>query len=629
MSKAQGPDRRSEPVTHRTYALPRRELLACTDAAFAVTRHAKDLRNCVVYAIRQVLSAYDNGALRPELHPDQRAVLDLANRCVAEINAQREEKAPAKGKEPKLLPAFGSTANPFTILDNTLLDNVVRALPDVHGTNAYRCLPATAAQQLVRDVIGDFRTWFKALSAYSKAPEAFTGRPGMPDYLDKNGRTVVSFPWSSLSSGHFVPVEGKPLALDYARTQGLPADAALAFGEFDLAGAVARLTEKHHLTGARPVEVRLVPQPARATKVEVVFEVPCAPLRGLAHRVTAALGSEITGVAREKALKAQLATTPVELLKHLAGCDFGLNNLATVAFAGGQRGLVVGGRRIEARIAHLDKRLDEALAAAAPAELKALQTRKDKGEELKQAEMVHLRQLQKAVHQDPAVLKLRASKKNFTRDAAHRVTQGLVQRLVDAGVHVLIVGQNRGWKNGALTEDKGARFNRRNLNIPHALLLEQLRYKAEALGILVVTTEESYTSKTAFALNEPLRVKERRPTTRISLTPHPSSTPALAAAPAPENSETRTDAPGSAADVEHLNPFLGPRPGRRKAHWFTVADGTSPRPPSGWARVHADINGAFNIIRKVCLKFQWREHLTPSFELLWLSPRLGLSAMKL
>ena len=146
----------------------------------------------------------------------------------------------------------------------------------------------------------------------------------------------------------------------------------------------------------------------------------------------------------------------------------------------------------------------------------------------------------------------------------------------------------------------------------------------------MVTTEESYTSKTAFALNEPLRVKERKALNREAPTTTKSSTPTLAAAPAPENSETRTDAPGPAAGVEHPDPFPGSRPGRRKAHWFTIVDDcASPRPPSGWARVHADINGAFNIIRKVCLKFQWREHLTPSFELLWLSPRLGLSVMKL
>ncbi|MFN3327160.1 MAG: IS200/IS605 family accessory protein TnpB-related protein, partial [Bryobacteraceae bacterium] len=243
------------------------------------------------------------------------------------------------------------------------------------------------------------------------------------------------------------------------------------------------------------------------------------------------------------------------------------------------RGLVVSGQRIERRLAHLDARLDAAIARYSSPELKALQSRKDRGERLNPAEMVQLRQ----------------ERQQFLKSAVHRVTHGVVERLHAAGVHVLVVGQNKGWKNGAhQTQDKGRAFNRRAHRIPHQLLLEQLRYKLHERGMLLVTTEESYTSKTSFALNEPLKA-------------HASvATPAKTASS--ETSEARTEATGQG----HVRGKPG---GTRRRHVF-VSPGNV---PWGWRRIHADLNGAFNILRKVLSKFQVHRLLCPAHELLWLS----------
>ncbi len=591
-------------VVVRTYPLPRRALSAVEAAVYALTRHAKDLRNSAVFVIRQVLSAYANGTLKQDLEPSQVEVLAHLNRCVDEVNAMRRAKPPKLDKKtgkvvaPKLLPRFEETAQPFKVLDATLLDNVLRTREDVYAVNAYRCLPATAAQQVLRDVIDSFKAWAEALKAYAKNPNSFTGRPAMPGYLPRHARTLVAFPWGSLGSGRFKDVRGKELFLDYDRQEPLSDDAKQALWDFALREAVRALQRQRGLSEhAQPVEIRLVPQAGRKTKAEVVFKVLLEQELGpVARALEQGVSAELTGVAREKALRAQLAALSERHFKHVAGCDFGLNNLITLAFGGGQRGTVVSGQRIEARLVRLDERLDKAIAAATSLELRALQARKDQGERLGQAEMVQLRQLQAQVHQHPAVQQLRELRQHFLKDSAHRLTQGVIARLVEAGVQVLVVGQNKGWKNGAeQAQDKGRAFNRRNLRIPHALLLEHLRYKAQAAGLLVVTTEESYTSKTSFALNESLRTKEPQTTTS-------------------ENSETRTDDAAAAA----------PLAGRRNKHVFKA-----PGAARGWERMHADINGAFNIIRKAVLKFKWRESLTPLYELLWLSPKKGLTPMRL
>jgi putative transposase len=50
----------------------------------------------------------------------------------------------------------------------------------------------------------------------------------------------------------------------------------------------------------------------------------------------------------------------------------------------------------------------------------------------------------------------------------------------------------------------GARTNQQFVAIPHAHLVEMLRYKAELAGIHVSSTEESYTSKCSFLDGEPV-----------------------------------------------------------------------------------------------------------------------------
>ncbi len=60
-----------------------------------------------------------------------------------------------------------------------------------------------------------------------------------------------------------------------------------------------------------------------------------------------------------------------------------------------------------------------------------------------------------------------------------------------------------------------------------------------------------------------------------------------------------------------------PPPGRRQRHVFK-----SPGPLGEPSR---DLNGAYNILRKVFLHFHWHAALPARFTLLWLSPKKGLT----
>ena len=70
-----------------------------------------------------------------------------------------------------------------------------------------------------------------------------------------------------------------------------------------------------------------------------------------------------------------------------------------------------------------------------------------------------------------------------------------MDRLAAQHVGTLVIGKNDGWKQAI---GLGKRTNQTFVFVPHARFVEMLRYKAELVGIHVVVSEESYTSKCSF-----------------------------------------------------------------------------------------------------------------------------------
>ena len=131
----------------------------------------------------------------------------------------------------------------------------------------------------------------------------------------------------------------------------------------------------------------------------------------------------------------------------------------------------------------------------------------------------------------------------------HAASRRMIDLLVEEGIGVLVLGKNPFWKTSV---ELGKKHDQEFVQIPHARLLELLTYKAEASGIRVLVTEESYTSKASFLDLDPLPVYD----------------------------------PACGAEQEEQPRFSGRRDGR----WYRV---------KGRVPMHADVNGSFNIGRKV------------------------------
>lgn len=137
------------------------------------------------------------------------------------------------------------------------------------------------------------------------------------------------------------------------------------------------------------------------------------------------------------------------------------------------------------------------------------------------------------------------SKRNLRiEQIVNRVGNIIVQNLVKHQVGKLILGKNVGWKQNI---NIGRKNNQNFVQIPFAKLAYNIEYKAKSAGIMVIYQEESYTSKASFMSQDPIPVYD-------------------------ENNKTK-----------HV--FSGKR--RRRGEYV-----------DGNTVIHADINAAFNIMRK-------------------------------
>ncbi len=83
----------------------------------------------------------------------------------------------------------------------------------------------------------------------------------------------------------------------------------------------------------------------------------------------------------------------------------------------------------------------------------------------------------------------------------HTASRRIIDLLVSEGIGTLVIGKNPNWKQEV---NIGKRNNQQFVCIPHARFINMLTYKAKLVGIAVMVTEESYTSKCSFLDNEPI-----------------------------------------------------------------------------------------------------------------------------
>ncbi|MGK7873479.1 MAG: IS200/IS605 family accessory protein TnpB-related protein, partial [Xenococcaceae cyanobacterium] len=87
------------------------------------------------------------------------------------------------------------------------------------------------------------------------------------------------------------------------------------------------------------------------------------------------------------------------------------------------------------------------------------------------------------------------NRNNRLKTHIHQVTRRLTNELLSLGVSEIAIGKNEQWKTNIKI---GKRNNQNFVQIPHAKIIDQLTEKLKSVGIEVIVGEESYTSKASF-----------------------------------------------------------------------------------------------------------------------------------
>jgi putative transposase len=153
-------------------------------------------------------------------------------------------------------------------------------------------------------------------------------------------------------------------------------------------------------------------------------------------------------------------------------------------------------------------------------------------------------QLKGNVKTSKRIQALTCKRNNRINNYLHNASRWVIDYLVSQGIGTLVVGKNDQWKQKI---NLGPTTNQNFVSIPHARFIEQLKYKAELVGMTVLIDEESYTSASSFLDLDPIPVYQE--------------------------------------GVKHS--FSGKR---IKRAWYKSANGKL---------IHADINASLNITRKV------------------------------
>jgi putative transposase len=104
-------------------------------------------------------------------------------------------------------------------------------------------------------------------------------------------------------------------------------------------------------------------------------------------------------------------------------------------------------------------------------------------------------------HTSARLERLHLKRHRRIKDYFHKVSRHIVQLAVGQQIGTIVIGHNEGWKQASAI---GRRNNQSFCHIPHQMLIGMIQYKAAEQGIAVTLTEEAYTSKASFLDQDPL-----------------------------------------------------------------------------------------------------------------------------
>ena len=606
---------------------------------------AKNIKNSTLFIIKNILTSYTYDkdlktyTLKNNLHQNQLDIISTVNQTISTLNAKlkakyeqklniynkdkekyekdnknKEQKEEFTLKEPKLIQfnEYSQTIDSKTyyqIINKTLLENVIKT-KELNNINYqdYSEVHSHLAQSVVQQVCDEYNYYFKALKEYFLTKDkninqgevnGFTGMPKEPQYKAKHSKITFEISKQRFNNDGTVLLIGSKHKLykDYAKKELINNSIVEKFNSFSLMELINKdLKTKniHYLQNIENYEIvgiRVIPgKYKKLPKIEYIISFN-KELEGfypaLIKKSQLMYGKDFFELKDKDKLSVikeyfnndyKNLNNKVNNVPYFMGLDLGVVNFAGVSFytANRDKNYVISGKSLKNRISNLDIKIDKKKKKLCIEIIKTIQSKKDKKEVLTRQELNLLNEYYKSIYHDELISKTQERKSNITNDFIHKLSKCLIEECIQKNIKVIVVGKNKGWKNEI---NNGAKNNRTMYNFPHAKFIEILKYKALLKDIVVIEVEESYTSKTSFIDNEELRAFNKE-----------------------ENKDL------TQGEENQLSKNNKKMLGKRKNQKFITKEKKV---------IHADVNGSYNIVRKVLLNLSYdKEIINLSYELM-------------
>lgn len=158
---------------------------------------------------------------------------------------------------------------------------------------------------------------------------------------------------------------------------------------------------------------------------------------------------------------------PIES-NRIVGIDIGIDNLATVSNNIKEQPFIINGRPLKSMNQYYNK---------------------EKAEIQSNLKLKHDKNWSNRLQQ------LTDKRNNKIDDYIHKASKSIIDWCVECDIDTIVIGKNKNWKQEV---NIGKKNNQNFTQIPMAIFINKIKYKAENVGIKVIETEESYTSGTSF-----------------------------------------------------------------------------------------------------------------------------------
>ncbi len=355
--------------TYLTYSL-RSQLLtkSITNVIDANLLSAKNVRNCVIFQINNILTAYQYNKdsksyeLRnaDQLHVNQVNAIELINKVIPLFNQSRDAD-----KQYNLFNKQISSKTLRQLLDKSLIEHTIRhgEISKDENQRAYANTHSYISQMILQKTVDDYKHYFKSLFEYYKAPDKYTGRPQAPSYYNKNDRSTIEIDLSRLTKdGYLMPGMKKfKLFQEFPEKKPVSTEDIATYSRLNF----RKLIEDDLATRPKkgtPVTIRFVSTAKRKhkVKIEYVIEFNMA-LNGICAQMEK-LDAEFFNLKPEEQVKlVSNYYTKTKVLPQIMGIDLGFSNVATLVYNNGKKDInrVISSKGFIDRINILDQKIDD------------------------------------------------------------------------------------------------------------------------------------------------------------------------------------------------------------------------------------------------------------------------------